>query len=84
MLVLSRKAGQELLVGDNIRITINKISGNRVTLGIEAPDDVRIVRAELEPVVRSFEIELDSDQAATLGAVLGNGNEVNEVSQTQC
>ena len=46
MLVLSRKSGQELIVGDNIRITINKISGNRVTLGIEAPDEVRIIRGE--------------------------------------
>lgn len=55
MLVLSRKAGQELVIGDNIRITINKLSGNRVTLGIEAPDDIRIVRGELEKIVRSFE-----------------------------
>lgn len=49
MLVLSRKVGQELIIGDNIRITVNKISGNRVTIGISAPNDVRIVRGELEP-----------------------------------
>ena len=55
MLVLSRKAGQELVIGDNIRITINKLSGNRVTLGIDAPDDIRIVRGELEKIVRSFD-----------------------------
>ena len=55
MLVLSRKAGQELVLGDNVRITITKISGNRVTLGVTAPDNVRIIRGELESIVKSFE-----------------------------
>ena len=57
MLVLSRKAGQDIYIGDNIRITVNKISGNRVTIGIAAPNDVRIIRGELEPIVKSFEDE---------------------------
>jgi len=55
MLVLSRKVGQEIVIGDNVRITITKVSGNRVTLGVDAPDHVRILRGELEPVARSFE-----------------------------
>ena len=59
MLVLSRKVGQEIVIGDNVRITINKLSGNRVTLGVEAPEDVRILRGELEPIARSFEDEHD-------------------------
>ncbi|MFK8110730.1 MAG: carbon storage regulator [Rubripirellula sp.] len=48
MLVLSRKESEQLLIGDNIVLTINRISGNRVAIGIEAPRDVRIVRGELE------------------------------------
>ena len=48
MLVLSRKAGETLLIGDNIKITINRISGNRVTVGVEAPGQVKIVRGELD------------------------------------
>ncbi len=60
MLVLSRKVGQELVIGDNVRITVNRISGSRVTLGISAPADVRIVRGELEPIVRSFELDVES------------------------
>ncbi len=48
MLVLSRKEGEQLLIGDNIVLTINRISGNRVAIGIEAPREVRIVRGELE------------------------------------
>jgi carbon storage regulator len=55
MLVLSRKVGQELVIGDNIRITVNRVGGSRVTLGISAPGDVRVVRGELERIVRSFE-----------------------------
>ena len=55
MLVLSRKVGQEILIGDNVRITVTKVSGNRVTLGVEAPDHVRILRGELEPIACSFD-----------------------------
>jgi carbon storage regulator len=48
MLVLSRKAGETLLIGDNIKVTINRIAGNRVTVGVEAPGQVKIIRGELE------------------------------------
>ena len=48
MLVLSRKVSEKLVIGDNIVLTINRISGGRVTLGIEAPGSVKIVRGELE------------------------------------
>ncbi len=58
MLVLSRKAGQELVIGNNVRITVNRVSGNRVTLGISAPDEIRIVRGELDPIVTSFDKEV--------------------------
>jgi len=47
MLVLSRKPGEKLVIGDDVVLTINRISGNRVAIGIEAPRDVRIVRGEL-------------------------------------
>ena len=49
MLVLSRKVGERLVIGGNITIVVSRVAGNRVTIGIEAPDDVRIVRGELKP-----------------------------------
>ena len=48
MLVLSRKIGERILVGDNIRITVVRMSQGNVRLGIEAPDDTAIVREELQ------------------------------------
>jgi carbon storage regulator CsrA len=55
MLVLSRKKGQELVIGDDIRIVINRVTGNRVTIGIEAPGGVSIVRGELTPEGNVFQ-----------------------------
>ncbi len=47
MLVLSRKVGEKIVIGDNITVVVQRVSGNRISLGIEAPADVRIVRGEL-------------------------------------
>jgi carbon storage regulator len=47
MLVLSRKPGEKVLIGDHISITIVRIGPNTVRLGIEAPKNMNIVREEL-------------------------------------
>jgi carbon storage regulator len=49
MLVLSRKESQRIRLGDSIVVTIVKISGDKVRVGIEAPSDVLVLRDELEP-----------------------------------
>jgi carbon storage regulator len=49
MLVLSRKQGEEVVIGDNIRLTVVAIRGGRVRLGFTAPPDVAIQREELCP-----------------------------------
>jgi carbon storage regulator len=49
MLVLSRKVGEKLVIDGNITVVVTRVAGNRVTLGIEAPNHVRVVRGELEP-----------------------------------
>lgn len=52
MLVLSRKRFQSIQIGDDIKVTIVKIDGNQVRIGIEAPQGVTILRSELlEPAV---------------------------------
>jgi len=47
MLVLSRKAGEQIFVGDNIVITIVRLTPNNVRIGITAPRDMQILRSEL-------------------------------------
>ncbi len=47
MLVLSRKTGEKVVIGDGIVVVVKRIHGQRVTFGIEAPESVRIVRGEL-------------------------------------
>ena len=47
MLVLSRKVGERVMVGDKVVITVVRIGPNAVRLGIEAPKDMNIVREEL-------------------------------------
>lgn len=48
MLVLSRRNNESLKIGDNIEVVVQRISGNRVVLGIKAPRETRIMRTEVE------------------------------------
>lgn len=47
MLVLSRRPGESIAIGDGIHVTIVEVSGDRVKVGIEAPQHVVILRQEL-------------------------------------
>lgn len=48
MLVLSRKVGEKLIIGNEISIELVRIQGNRIALGLSAPAHIKILRAELE------------------------------------
>jgi carbon storage regulator len=47
MLILSRRAGESLTIGDDIVVTIVSINGNQIRLGIAAPREVRVLREEI-------------------------------------
>lgn len=49
MLVLSRKESERIRLGDSIVLTVVRVSGDKVRLGIEAPSDLLVLREELEP-----------------------------------
>ncbi len=63
MLVLSRKAGEQLLIGDSIVITVVRISSHDVRIGIKAPADVDVVRTELIGATASAKIQPSAYQA---------------------
>ncbi len=62
MLVLSRKIGEEIIIADRIRVKVVGIQGNRVKLGIVAPEDVAIHREEIHRIRKAF-AEPAPDQA---------------------
>jgi len=48
MLVLSRKVGEKILIGDKIAVTVVRIAPGIVRIGVEAPQDLPIVREEIK------------------------------------
>jgi carbon storage regulator len=58
MLVLSRKQQEQIKIGDQITVTIVRVKGNTVRVGIEAPRDVRVIRGELP--------KMDAESAETI------------------
>ncbi|OUT61811.1 MAG: hypothetical protein CBB71_03725 [Rhodopirellula sp. TMED11] len=65
MLVLSRKVGQKLLIGDDVVMTVHKINGNRAVLMIDAPKQMSIQRAEVS--VESAQPKLNQPQSVSIG-----------------
>lgn len=49
MLVLTRKLQEQIRIGDNVTITVLRVKGQAVRIGIEAPRELRVVRGELPP-----------------------------------
>jgi carbon storage regulator len=47
MLVLTRKLGESITIGDDIRITVMAVKGNQVKIGIEAPTETKVYREEI-------------------------------------
>lgn len=70
MLVLSRRERERVRLGESIVVTIVRVSGDKVRLGIEAPPDVLVLRDELEakelPAAKlKVELDLPSNDAAS-------------------
>ena len=76
MLVLSRKNRQQLIIGDHIRLTILGIQGNTIRLGIEAPQEIRIVRGELAPASEADNTRNVSDRVRSGSGTSQPGGEI--------
>lgn len=53
MLVLSRKAGEKIFIGNDIVLTVVEVRGNKVRLGVEAPSDVPVHREEVFEAIKT-------------------------------
>ena len=64
MLILNRKPGESIIIGEDIEITVLEVEENRVKIGIDAPRDINILRKEIyidirEETKKSLEIDKD-------------------------
>jgi carbon storage regulator CsrA len=55
MLVLQRKVGETIVIGDNIEVTVIDVGSSRTRLGFRCPSDVKVLRGEL----RRFDVEVE-------------------------
>ena len=67
MLMIRRRSGESILLGDNIEIQVLEVAGNRVKIGISAPRDLLVLRKELR---LTEELNREASQAATDGQLL--------------
>jgi carbon storage regulator len=66
VLVLSRKIGQRILIGDKITVTVVKVGHGGVRIGVEAPPELAVVREELANAMNQAERALASGQSDPL------------------
>ena len=74
MLVLSRKRDQKILIGDDIEIRVIEIRGDKVRLGIEAPQDIKVHREEIYDAIKREQVLEDTRRATTGGESDSPGN----------
>ena len=71
MLVLSRKQNERIRVGDSVVVTVVRVSGDKVRIGIEAPPTMRVLRDELNDQIDEVELTLTNALPLPLPRVLG-------------
>ena len=68
MLILTRRVGETLMIGDQVTVTVLGVKGNQVRIGINAPKDLAVHREEIYPRIRR-EQEGHKDAPTDAGAV---------------
>ncbi len=69
MLVLTRRAGESIVIGDEVRVVVLDVRGDTVRLGIDAPRTVQVHRAEVYAEVQAANAAAAADRDADLGQV---------------
>jgi carbon storage regulator len=71
MLVLTRKANQSIMIGDDIEVSVLSVLGEKVRLGIQAPRDVPVFRKEVFVEIQAQNIEAAESSKDALNQALG-------------
>jgi carbon storage regulator len=71
VLIITRRAGEKLMIGDDIVVEIMEIVGNQVRVGIQAPQSVRVYREEIWRAVKDENRAAATDAPATLPVAPG-------------
>ena len=58
MLILTRKVGEKLVIGENVTVTVLGVKGNQIRIGIEAPPEVQVHREEIYQRIMAEKEEL--------------------------
>ena len=66
MLVLSRKVGERIWIGEDISITVVRVTGGGVRIGIDAPSELPVVREELKLKLQQEEAEKSAEPPTTI------------------
>lgn len=82
MLVLTRQKNQTIKLGDDVSITIVDIDGDRVRIGIDAPKNLRIMRAEILEEVRQTNKEAVQSNTSFLRHMAQKGNQSSGENET--
>ena len=72
MLVLTRKANQSIMIGDNIEVSVLSVLGEKVRLGIQAPRDVPVFRKEVFLEIQAQNLEAAESSKEALDQALGH------------
>jgi carbon storage regulator len=74
MLVLTRRPGESIFIGDGIKLTVVTVGPGRVKIGIEAPPHVRIDREEIHARIQHEQEQASDVLAVVQATAAGNGN----------